>query len=83
MARIGLLLIILLSGPVVAEPRLPKHLAVPGGVAIVNIPGQHLNKPQAYYAKRKVLVRAGKNNETWHAVVSLPFQRRWVVITLR
>lgn len=50
----------------------PKHNAVPGGVAIVDLAHQTDAAPKVYFNKRRVLVR--KQDNSWQAIVGLPLK---------
>ncbi|MDZ7802766.1 peptidoglycan DD-metalloendopeptidase family protein [Thiohalophilus sp.] len=58
----------------VSAATLPRHQAIPGGVAVIPLgePGQP--KPAVTYLKKQVMVRA--NNRRWEAVVGIPLSAK-------
>lgn len=58
-----------------AQP-LPDESLVPGGLALIDIPGQHAQAPQAYYRKQQVMVLPQDNNGHWKAVVGIPLSTK-------
>ncbi len=53
---------------------LPRHQAVPGGVAVVGLGKLDQPQPSVTYFNKKVLVRA--NGEQWEAVVGIPLSAK-------
>lgn len=60
-------LLLVASGAALA---LPRHLPVPGGVAVIELGSAGQPRPQATFRDRPVMVVA--ENGRWHAVVGLP-----------
>lgn len=61
---------ILFYSTALAANTLPRHQAIPGGVAIINLGERDQAKPGVSYLKKKVMVRANRNH--WEAVVGIP-----------
>ena len=64
----GLLLAVLIASP--PADALPRHQAVPGGVAVIELPATGAARPQVSFRDRPVMVIA--ENERWFAVVGIP-----------
>lgn len=64
----GLLLAVLIASP--PADALPRHQAVPGGVAVIELPATGAARPQVSFRDRPVMVVA--ENERWFAVVGIP-----------
>lgn len=64
-----LLLVLFVASPVLAA-ELPRELAVPGGVAIVDLGPASAPRPEVMYRDRRVMVVEKANR--WQAVVGLP-----------
>ena len=64
----GLLLAVLIASP--PADALPRHQAVPGGVAVIELPATGAASPQVSFRDRPVMVIA--ENERWFAVVGIP-----------
>lgn len=59
---------------------LPRALAVPGGIAIIEL-GDSANKPDAYYGKKQVMVK--RDGQQWLALIGLPLSTKPGTHTLR
>ena len=67
-----ILLLLFLNTPLsFAYEKLPKHLPVPGGVAVIEIPRQYPQKPDVHFNEHPVLVSPGKHPGQWIAVVGI------------
>jgi murein DD-endopeptidase MepM/ murein hydrolase activator NlpD len=66
--KIALIGLTLSYGPLALSAALPTNSPVPGGVAVINL-GTSDQAPQAFYGKRRVLVK--KSGEHWNAVVGI------------
>lgn len=64
----GLSLAVLIASP--PADALPRHQAVPGGVAVIELPATGAARPQVSFRDRPVMVIA--ENERWFAVVGIP-----------
>ena len=64
----GLSLAVLIASP--PADALPRHQAVPGGVAVIELPATGAASPQVSFRDRPVMVIA--ENERWFAVVGIP-----------
>ena len=64
----GLLLAVLIAS--LPADALPRHQAVPGGVAVIELPATGAARPQVSFRDRPVMVIA--ENERWFAVVGIP-----------
>ena len=64
----GLVLAVLIASP--PANALPRHQAVPGGVAVIELPATGAARPQVSFRDRPVMVVA--DNERWFAVVGIP-----------
>ncbi len=64
----GLSLAVLIASP--PANALPRHQAVPGGVAVIELPATGAARPQVSFRDRPVMVVA--DNERWFAVVGIP-----------
>lgn len=64
----GLLLAVLIASPPAAA--LPRHQAVPGGVAVIELPATGDTRPRVSFRDRPVMVVA--ENDRWFAVVGIP-----------
>ncbi|MCH7509549.1 MAG: peptidoglycan DD-metalloendopeptidase family protein [Proteobacteria bacterium] len=64
----ALLLACLIASP--PADALPRHQAVPGGVAVIELPATGAARPQVSFRDRPVMVIA--ENERWFAVVGIP-----------
>ncbi|MFP3873969.1 MAG: peptidoglycan DD-metalloendopeptidase family protein [Thiohalophilus sp.] len=53
---------------------MPRHQAIPGGVAVITLNEIDKARPGATYQKKKVMVRA--NNTHWEAVVGIPLSAK-------
>ncbi|MDZ7663386.1 peptidoglycan DD-metalloendopeptidase family protein [Thiohalophilus sp.] len=53
---------------------MPRHQAIPGGVAVITLNEIDKARPGATYLKKKVMVRA--NNTHWEAVVGIPLSAK-------
>lgn len=53
---------------------MPRHQAIPGGVAVIALNEIDQAKPSATYLKKKVMVRA--NNTHWEAVIGIPLSAK-------
>jgi len=53
---------------------MPRHQAIPGGVAVITLNEIDKAKPGATYLKKKVMVRA--NNTHWEAIVGIPLSAK-------
>ncbi len=73
------LLLFTLTSPVSAE--LPRALAVPGGVAVIDLGELGDSKPQAHYNGKPILVSADSGH--WHALVGLGLSTEPGTHTLR
>ncbi len=60
--------------------QLPRPLAVPGGVAIVEL-GDSNDKPEAYYGRKKIMVK--REGQQWLALVGLTLSTKPGTHTLR
>ncbi len=80
MIRHCLLLCALLFTLSAEAAALPRALAVPGGVAIIEL-GESAQKPDAYYGKREVMVK--HDGQQWLALVGLPLTTKPGTHTLR
>ncbi|NOX75412.1 MAG: M23 family metallopeptidase [Gammaproteobacteria bacterium] len=65
----GCLLTLLLASAVSAAPLLPRSAAVPGGVAIVELPTNAKKAPVVHYRKKRVMVQ--KQHGHWQAIVGI------------
>ncbi len=64
----GLSLAVMIASP--PANALPRHQAVPGGVAVIELPATGAARPQVSFRDRPVMVVA--DNERWFAVVGIP-----------
>jgi murein DD-endopeptidase MepM/ murein hydrolase activator NlpD len=80
MIRHFLLLCALLVSTSTHAAALPRELAVPGGVAIIEL-GESVQKPDAYYGKKQVMVK--QDGQQWLALVGLPLTTKPGTHTLR
>ncbi|NNF51673.1 MAG: peptidoglycan DD-metalloendopeptidase family protein [Gammaproteobacteria bacterium] len=65
-----LIIVLTLCGVHAHASSLPRALAVPGGVAVVDLPGEFSNAPMVHYRERPVMVVF--DEEKWKAVVGIP-----------
>lgn len=72
MTRFAFNAALLLAGLIASPPAdaLPRHQAVPGGVAVIELPATGAASPQVSFRDRPVMVIA--ENERWFAVVGIP-----------
>ncbi len=72
MTRFAFYAALLLAGLIASPPAdaLPRHQAVPGGVAVIELPATGAARPQVSFRDRPVMVIA--ENERWFAVVGIP-----------
>lgn len=72
MTRFAFNAALLLAGLIASPPAdaLPRHQAVPGGVAVIELPATGAARPQVSFRDRPVMVIA--ENERWFAVVGIP-----------
>ena len=72
MTRFAFYAALLLAGLIASPPAdaLPRHQAVPGGVAVIELPATGAASPQVSFRDRPVMVIA--ENERWFAVVGIP-----------
>lgn len=72
MARFAFYAVLLLASLIASPPAnaLPRHQAVPGGVAVIELPATGDARPQVSFRDRPVMVIA--ENERWFAVVGIP-----------
>ena len=73
---LGCCLFVLLFCELSVADNLPRNLPVPGGIALVTLPGHSAGKtdiPRAYYQKQRVMVVANVTPDSdWLAVVGIP-----------
>ncbi len=73
--------LLLLFGTLAAAET-PRPAPVPGGVAIVPLPGNHPQPPKAWYREKRVMVIHRENG--WRAVVGVPLSAKpgthWLVV---
>ncbi len=65
-----LLLLVLALAPVLGAAELPRHMPVPGGVAVVDLPGDHGGRPEVRYRDRDALVVA--HEDGYRALLGIP-----------
>lgn len=72
MTRFAFYAVLLLASLIASPPAnaLPRHQAVPGGVAVIELPATGDARPQVSFRDRPVMVIA--ENERWFAVVGIP-----------
>jgi len=58
----------------IAADTLPAHNPVPGGIAIINLEITQDKTPQAFFDKRKILVK--NHNNKWHAIIGIPLTKK-------
>ncbi len=66
----AVLLLTLLLGSASAHAVLPRHLPVPGGVAVIDLGPSKEPRPQAFHAARQLAVVA--DGGRWHALLGIP-----------
>jgi len=66
----SLVIALCLCSTAVTANTLPRHQAIPGGVAVIPLGELAQPKPRVTYLKKKVMVRANDNH--WEAVVGIP-----------
>lgn len=71
MKNFALFLLVSVALPGLAPgSQLPRALAVPGGIAIIDLPGNFAEAPAVQYRERPVMVV--RENDKWQAVVGIP-----------
>ncbi len=80
MIRTTLLSCLLLFSAITHATDLPRELAAPGGIAIVEL-GESPQKPDAFYGRKQIMVK--QDGAQWLALVGLPLNTKPGTHTLR
>jgi murein DD-endopeptidase MepM/ murein hydrolase activator NlpD len=54
---------------------MPEASYVPGGIALVKLPGEYSQAPKAYFKKQRVMILP-RDNQRWTAVVGIPLSAK-------